>query len=166
MSDPKPTHMLRLIPRSMPGTVTFFGPQDLSILDGALLLEARLEKPLDPRDGKRGSMTARSSWSNQARKQRMTEPPAEASRPRHDLLARSERITGATVAEQLAAGDGPVIVDLRTAGERDSGIIAGSLHIPLNHLEERTAEIAADRPVVVHCQGGYRSAIAVSLLER
>ena len=85
---------------------------------------------------------------------------------RDDLLARSERITGATVAEQLAAGDGPVIVDLRTAGERDSGIIAGSLHIPLNHLEERTAEIAADRPVVVHCQGGYRSAIAVSLLER
>ena len=49
MSDPKPTHMLRLIPRSMPGTVTFFGPQGLSIQDGALLLEALLEKPLDPR---------------------------------------------------------------------------------------------------------------------
>jgi hypothetical protein len=55
------------------------------------------EKPLDPRDGKRGSMTARSSWSNQARKQRMTEPPAEASRPRHDLLARSGKATYSTV---------------------------------------------------------------------
>lgn len=85
---------------------------------------------------------------------------------REDLLERSERITGATVLEQVQSGAAPVIVDLRTAGERDSGIIAGSLHIPLNHLEERAAEIPAGRPVVVHCQGGYRSAIAVSLLER
>ncbi|MGD9932598.1 MAG: rhodanese-like domain-containing protein [Dehalococcoidia bacterium] len=85
---------------------------------------------------------------------------------RDDLLARSERITGATVAEQLAAGEPPVIIDLRTAGERDSGVIEGNLHIPLNHLEERAGEIPGGRPVVVHCQGGYRSAIAVSLLER
>lgn len=56
---------------------------------------------------------------------------------RDDLLARSERITGATVAERLAGGKTPTIIDLRTAGERESGIIAGNLHIPLNHLEER-----------------------------
>ena len=55
------------------------------------------EKALDPRDGKRGSMTARSSWSNQARKQRMTEPPAEALKPRHDLVARTSTATYSTV---------------------------------------------------------------------
>jgi rhodanese-related sulfurtransferase len=30
---------------------------------------------------------------------------------------------------------------------------------------ERLGEVPRDRPVVVHCQSGYRSAIAASLLE-
>jgi rhodanese-related sulfurtransferase len=36
--------------------------------------------------------------------------------------------------------------------------------VPLNHLRERIAEVPAGQPVVVHCEGGYRSAIAASLL--
>ncbi|MFN9975116.1 MAG: rhodanese-like domain-containing protein, partial [Phycisphaerae bacterium] len=36
--------------------------------------------------------------------------------------------------------------------------------IPLTHLRERLSEVPADRPVVVHCEGGYRSAIACSIL--
>ncbi|MFM7836624.1 MAG: rhodanese-like domain-containing protein, partial [Planctomycetaceae bacterium] len=39
-----------------------------------------------------------------------------------------------------------------------------SSNLPLNHLRERLPEIPADRPVVVHCEGGYRSAIACSML--
>ncbi|MBU6222570.1 MAG: rhodanese-like domain-containing protein, partial [Planctomycetes bacterium] len=46
------------------------------------------------------------------------------------------------------------------------GHVAGSVNIPLTHLEERLTEIPPDRPVVVHCEGGYRSAIAASLLQR
>jgi rhodanese-related sulfurtransferase len=42
--------------------------------------------------------------------------------------------------------------------------LRGSHPIPLPHLRERLAEVPADRPVVVHCEGGYRSAIAASLL--
>jgi rhodanese-related sulfurtransferase len=38
------------------------------------------------------------------------------------------------------------------------------LNIPLNHLRERATEIEKGRPVVVHCEGGYRSAIAASVL--
>ena len=41
-----------------------------------------------------------------------------------------------------------------------------SHNIPLTHLRERIAEIPVDRPVVVHCEGGYRSAIAVSVLRQ
>jgi rhodanese-related sulfurtransferase len=33
-------------------------------------------------------------------------------------------------------------------------------------LEERLADVPRDRAVVVHCGSGYRSSIAVSLLER
>ena len=51
-------------------------------------------------------------------------------------------------------------------GEKEwaAGHIAGSLNIPLNHLRERAKEIAKDRSLVVHCEGGYRSAIAASVL--
>jgi rhodanese-related sulfurtransferase len=57
-------------------------------------------------------------------------------------------------------------VDVRAPGERKQKRIAGSVAIPLNHLEERLAELPAGRPVVVYCAGGYRSSIAASLLQR
>jgi rhodanese-related sulfurtransferase len=63
-------------------------------------------------------------------------------------------------------GGAPVVVDVRTAAEHAGGHVAGSLTIPLTHLQERIAEIPAGRPVVVHCEGGYRSAIAASLLQK
>lgn len=41
----------------------------------------------------------------------------------------------------------------------------GVRHVPLGELAERMGELPLDRPLVVHCQGGGRSAIAASLLE-
>jgi hydroxyacylglutathione hydrolase len=40
----------------------------------------------------------------------------------------------------------------------------GSLNIPLPHLDERIGDIPTGRAVVVHCEGGFRSAIAASVL--
>jgi len=90
---------------------------------------------------------------------------------RDDLFERTERITAPALAEWLAGGRSdlgakPVIVDVRTATEYAGGHALGSLNIPLTHLQERIAEIPVDRPVVVHCEGGYRSAIAASLLQQ
>jgi rhodanese-related sulfurtransferase/glyoxylase-like metal-dependent hydrolase (beta-lactamase superfamily II) len=85
---------------------------------------------------------------------------------RPDLLRRTERITAATLAEQLAEPLPPVVLDVRTPRERANKHIAGSVHIPLNHLTERLSEVPTNRHIVVHCAGGYRSAIAVSLLEQ
>ena len=85
---------------------------------------------------------------------------------RPDLIARTERITAATLAEQLASDTPPAVLDVRTDKERETGVIEGSLHIPVNHLRSRLAEVPADRPVVVHCAGGYRSAIACGVLEQ
>ena len=59
-----------------------------------------------------------------------------------------------------------MVLDVRGPTERGSGAIEGSLHIPLNQLPRRLAEIPRDRPLVVHCAGGYRSSIAASLLQR
>jgi hydroxyacylglutathione hydrolase len=37
--------------------------------------------------------------------------------------------------------------------------------LPLNHLAERAGELPRDRPLLIHCAGGYRSSIAASLLQ-
>ena len=57
------------------------------------------------------------------------------------------------------------IVDIRNPVEhRDEPIFDGSLNIPLPELRERAGEIPTDKPVVVHCAGGYRSAAGSSIV--
>ena len=58
-----------------------------------------------------------------------------------------------------------VVLDVRRRLEYEAGHLAGSLHIPLHELSQRLSEIPAG-DVWVHCQSGYRSAIAASLLAR
>jgi len=90
---------------------------------------------------------------------------------RDDLVERTARITAPALAEWLAGnrpdvGGTPVVVDVRSAAEYTGGHVAGSLNIPLTHLKERIAELPGGRPLAVHCEGGYRSAIAASLLQK
>jgi hydroxyacylglutathione hydrolase len=87
---------------------------------------------------------------------------------RPDLMASTERLSAQVAAERVAAanGEGPIIVDVRAPGERQEKRIPGSASMPLNHLVERVSELPADRPLLVHCAGGYRSSIAASLLQR
>ena len=85
------------------------------------------------------------------------------SAPEH--ITTTERVGADVAASRTASDTPPVIVDVRTAPERAQKRIDGSLHLPLNHLAERLTEIPAGRPVILHCAGGYRSAIAASLLQ-
>lgn len=87
-------------------------------------------------------------------------------RERNELVVKIERITALALADQLQGENPPTVLDVRSEKEWAAGHIAGSLNIPLNHLAERMAEIPARHPLVVHCEGGYRSAIAASLLAR
>ncbi|WP_236245701.1 MBL fold metallo-hydrolase [Streptomyces sp. CC210A] len=80
-------------------------------------------------------------------------------------VAPASRLTAAQVRAAREREEAPVVVDVRTCGERgEHGFIEGALHIPLGELPGRMDEIPADRPVVVHCAGGHRSSIAASLL--
>ncbi len=85
--------------------------------------------------------------------------------PRPDLILRTERITAPTLAEQLASPDVPTVLDVRAAGEWGDGHIAGSVNLPLTFLKDRIDEVPDGRPLIVQCAGGYRSAIAISILE-
>jgi hydroxyacylglutathione hydrolase len=84
---------------------------------------------------------------------------------RADLTASTERVSAPVAAERIAHGEA-ILVDVRTPGEREQKRVAGSVALPLNHLVDRAAELPRDRPLLIHCAGGYRSSIAASLLQR
>jgi hydroxyacylglutathione hydrolase len=84
---------------------------------------------------------------------------------RPDLIVSTERVSPDVAAQRMASPDPPVIVDVRTAGERAGKTIAGSLHVPLNHLRDQLADLPRDRSLLVFCAGGYRSSIAASVLQ-
>jgi len=58
------------------------------------------------------------------------------------------------------------IVDIRNHSEtNDREIFEGAIRIPLPELRERVSEIPTNKPIVVHCAGGYRSAAGSSIVE-
>jgi rhodanese-related sulfurtransferase len=90
----------------------------------------------------------------------------EALEHRPELIERTERITAASLAEQLAAPRPPGVIDVRAPAEWEAGHIDGAINISLSRLPERLDEVPLDRPVVLYCASGYRSAIAASVLEQ
>jgi glyoxylase-like metal-dependent hydrolase (beta-lactamase superfamily II)/rhodanese-related sulfurtransferase len=83
---------------------------------------------------------------------------------RPELIRVISRITAPALAGQLTESPKPFILDVRSEKEWQSGHLACSHNIPLTHLRQRMSEVPSDCPVVVHCEGGYRSAIGASLL--
>ena len=62
---------------------------------------------------------------------------------------------------------GARLVDVRSPGEFASGHLPGAVNIPVGELASRTGEVGAkDRPVVLYCRSGARSASAAGLLKR
>ncbi|MCH8902397.1 MAG: MBL fold metallo-hydrolase [Bacteroidetes bacterium] len=63
------------------------------------------------------------------------------------------------------------VLDVRKEVEFEEGHILGALNVPLQNLAE-TIEEATDQPlhkedkIYVHCQGGYRSMVAASILKK
>ena len=79
------------------------------------------------------------------------------------VLAGVEQATATAIAGRIDGG-AVTVVDVRNDSEWAHGHLRRALHIPLGSLARRAAEIPRGRPVVVHCQGGTRSAIAASIL--
>jgi glyoxylase-like metal-dependent hydrolase (beta-lactamase superfamily II)/rhodanese-related sulfurtransferase len=83
-----------------------------------------------------------------------------------ERTARASRVTAGQLAAALHGPTAPVVLDVRNAGELADGAIFHARHIPLAQLARRLDEVPPDRPVVAYCAGGYRSAVAASLLRR
>ena len=58
------------------------------------------------------------------------------------------------------------LIDVREAFEYEIARIDGAKLIPLGEIAERADELPRERPIVVHCHSGQRSAQAVRLLQQ
>ena len=83
-------------------------------------------------------------------------------RGRQGELAAITQIDAAELLDRQNRGQ--VILDVRNASEFRAGHIPGALHIPLGRIPQAAASLPHDSRIVVHCQGGARSPIAVSVL--
>lgn len=85
-------------------------------------------------------------------------------------LAATEQIGPAELARRLAAHEISELIDVRRAGEVESGKIAEARPVPLHELAARVSRdlsgIDRAAPLATICAGGYRSSIASSVLER
>ena len=79
-------------------------------------------------------------------------------------LATVAQVTPAETAAMIARGAATVI-DVRGRAEWEEGHLPGVPNIPVGHVAARLDELPTDKPVIVYCQTGARSAIAASVLQ-
>jgi len=76
-----------------------------------------------------------------------------------------QQITAQELSSRLANGSISVL-DVRREAEFQGGHIEGADWHPLDRFKAALPDIAKDAPIAVHCKSGYRSLIALSVLER
>lgn len=64
------------------------------------------------------------------------------------------------------AEKGAIVVDVRTPAEFKSGHVKGARNIPLQNIGSKTAELKKlNKPIILCCASGMRSAQATSVLK-
>jgi hydroxyacylglutathione hydrolase len=80
--------------------------------------------------------------------------------------ASAKTVRGDILAAETMVAAGRTVVDLREPNEWQAGHIPGAVHHPLGTVTETLANMDRATPLAIHCQGGTRSAIGASVLER
>ncbi|MBI3562921.1 MAG: rhodanese-like domain-containing protein [Gammaproteobacteria bacterium] len=76
--------------------------------------------------------------------------------------------TAPAEAIRLINRDNAVVLDVREENEFHSGHIVNAIHIPLSFLKSRISELEKhkDKPIIVGCRSGQRSATACGILKK
>ncbi len=77
------------------------------------------------------------------------------------FMAQTDVAGAAALIEQ-----GALVLDVRAASEYDAAHIDGAINLPYGVLAEHADELPRDTPIIVHCQSGIRSQIAMSVLDK
>lgn len=74
----------------------------------------------------------------------------------------------AAMAEAVISSERPVLLDVRTPGEFQSGTIKGSMNIDFNapDFEDEIAKLDRSKTYLVYCRSGNRSGQALPMLEQ
>ena len=94
--------------------------------------------------------------------------PAEPKQPPAAKVSVTKDVTPDEAASLMKAKSGaPVVVDVRTPDEFAEGHIPGAKNIDFlgDDFEKQIAALPAERPLIVHCASGNRSARAVAKME-
>jgi hydroxyacylglutathione hydrolase len=78
-------------------------------------------------------------------------------------VGRVPQITAADLRRRMSLGE-VAVLDVRGRAEWEAGHIPGVNSIPVGYLADHLPEIPTERPLVVQCQSGARSAIGASVL--
>ncbi len=68
--------------------------------------------------------------------------------------------------EEAFRTENPLVFDVRRKSEYDSEHLIGAVNVPLNEINKHLAQFPKDKYFVLHCEGGYRSMIAASILKQ
>jgi hydroxyacylglutathione hydrolase len=78
----------------------------------------------------------------------------------------TQRITARELADRIAAGTAPQLLDVRDRREWEQGHVAGSTHTTWHDIASLPAGLDPSKPVAVACASGQRAATGASLLRR
>ena len=84
------------------------------------------------------------------------------------LTAATDGQTKTTTANAASNIARPLIIDVRSQREWDTGHVENALLIPHTQITERITEVAKDKskPIYLYCRSGRRSGLAKTALER
>ena len=110
-------------------------------------------------------LMACSGGAPESAEQSAAEPPAEQPSSHAPVEVDAVEMDVEALAAKLEAGEDVYLLDVRNPDElEEHGMIAGSVNIPIDQLEERLAEVPKDKAVVTYCMRGGRASRAAKLL--
>jgi len=74
-------------------------------------------------------------------------------------------ISAPVLAAAMEVGKSMALIDVRKKSEYDAEHVLNSLNAPLDHINESMHRINPDKTTYIHCAGGYRSVIFISILK-
>jgi len=76
-----------------------------------------------------------------------------------------ESVSAAVVADQLKKDQNTVLLDVRKKSEYDSQHVMNAINAPLDFINDSMTKVNRNVTNYVHCAGGYRSVIFISILK-
>lgn len=79
-------------------------------------------------------------------------------------VATIKSVSAQSFLEDISTGNSKVL-DVRKPGEFEGGHLEEAVNLPLDFINENMNEVQKETPAYVHCAGGYRSLIYISILQ-